>query len=562
MSPPTGDSKERKQEPFNPVIRALPARGAWRIDWFGRVGFPSRNERGRSPSVCVHLSRVVAPDFIQNPNVLLEAASTDSAHRVSCWVSVGTLALLRVGDVWVNQTLAAAPQYELATFTGLHISYDTTRTVKAGIEVDDGQFLLPVAQHPWHMADTQSYCVILNAPSGGRLIVPCLELVRFYFGSSASLLNRVFDPQLKREDLYTSLAFEPTYGMLDITLAAGISRGSAADVGRIALDRAAWTTAKSVGKSCISAAAAAEPVYPKSHFPFSGSSTLAASGKWITREGAPRDFVVFSLRSCSHPFPFQSLRYTVAEAADAARVKAPMSGQAGATSSRERRKRSSRSNVLGESDPSDTLAPQSAYLGVKAKFPDLINKKLSERISVVQDPRATPAGSGQKREGSIGETRGNAEARRVEATEGLERAACPPFLDGVLKMLLSIEWVEVVVLTRSEQAWTAPLPLRTDADGLIEARIHLKHDPREPIRQHAVVSVQGGGLVALVVVIEDDPPYLWAQQGDHRPSTIEEAVNTAVFMTLLPVAHSARFAVRPTDLVARLAMILGPLRVV
>jgi hypothetical protein len=451
------------------------------------------------------------------------------------------------------------PDYQLATFTGLRISYDATRTVKAGIEIEDGQFLLPLAQHPWHMADTQSYCVVVNAPAGGRIIIPCLELVRFYFGSSASLLHRIFDPQLKKEDLFTSRQLEPTYGMLELGLATGISRGSAADVGRIALDTAAWSTAKAVGKSCLSASAVGQPVYPKGHFPFSGETTLSAAGKWIVRDDGPPDFVVFSLRSCSHPFPFESLRYTLAGTAGNLHIRTSAQSPSDAQSGRASRKRSPRDQNLQEKDPGQALTPRTAYLGARVKFPDLLQKPVSERATVEGTGPSESAGSGRKREGSIGDPSGSALLRPTEVTEGVERAAPPKFLEYALQLLLRIDDVDFVVLTRSERAWAAPLPPRADADGVVERRIHLKYDPNEPIRQYSVVLVRKGDSCALVVVIEDDPPYLWVEPGDQSPAAMDKAIDMAVLMTLLPTAPTVRLTIPGHDLVARLEMILGPL---
>jgi hypothetical protein len=94
---------------------------------------------------------------------------------------------------------------------------------------------------------------------------------------------------------------------------------------------------------------------------------------------------------------------------------------------------------------------------------------------------------------------------------------------------------------------------------VVERRIHLKYDPNEPIRQYSVVLVRKGDSCALVVVIEDDPPYLWVEPGDQSPAAMDKAIDMAVLMTLLPTAPTVRLTIPGHDLVARLEMILGPL---
>jgi hypothetical protein len=52
----------------------------WRIDWFGPIAFPDRYSRQRHPSVLVYLSKVEAPDALEDPAALLQPDSTSSAH--------------------------------------------------------------------------------------------------------------------------------------------------------------------------------------------------------------------------------------------------------------------------------------------------------------------------------------------------------------------------------------------------------------------------------------------------------------------------------------------------
>jgi hypothetical protein len=100
---------------------------------------------------------------LETPAVLLQPDSTSSAHyQTKRWVSVGTMMLLRIGDLWQNQTLIARPGYEQETFKGLLIDRDHVTLIKAGVSFEDGCFLLPLAQHPWHLNNTHSYCTCVE----------------------------------------------------------------------------------------------------------------------------------------------------------------------------------------------------------------------------------------------------------------------------------------------------------------------------------------------------------------------------------------------------------------
>lgn len=141
------------------------------------------------------------------------------------------------------------------------------------------------------------------------LIIPSLELIRFYFGSSSNLLARVFAVPFDESRLWTSIEKDED-GMAAIGLAHGISGYSAADVARIALDANAWRAVRIVGESCMAARSMKEKAYPKAVFPFTGETELMVSGIWLDENR--ETFLVFRILSCSHRFPFVSLQYTMA----------------------------------------------------------------------------------------------------------------------------------------------------------------------------------------------------------------------------------------------------------
>lgn len=141
------------------------------------------------------------------------------------------------------------------------------------------------------------------------LVVPCTELVRFYFGASGGLLKRLFSGALASRQLYTSARINPATGIARLDLFPGLPAVAASTVGRIAFDPQARKAMRWLINSGVSAAANKERHYPRTTFPFLGETTLTAQGRWI-KQGRHRVFLAERLIRCTHPFPFQKLFYT------------------------------------------------------------------------------------------------------------------------------------------------------------------------------------------------------------------------------------------------------------
>jgi hypothetical protein len=148
-----------------PSIFAFPKNeNSWRVDWFGDIAFPNRLLRRTQPSVLVHLSRVLDTSFRENPAVLLSPEATFTSRQRKVWISVGTLPLLGIGDIWRNSQLEMRLDYELEHFTDLDINSETAVLIKAGLNLEEKGFLLSLAEHPWHRQCTQSYCLMVELP--------------------------------------------------------------------------------------------------------------------------------------------------------------------------------------------------------------------------------------------------------------------------------------------------------------------------------------------------------------------------------------------------------------
>jgi hypothetical protein len=492
----------------------------WRIDWFGDIAFPNRLVRRKQPSVLVHLSRVTDNRFLSDPSVLLSPQRTRSAQfQKRVWVSVGTLALLRIGDIWCDGQLVLRHDYELEKFDNVQISKDSTSLVKAGLKLDDGGFLLPLNEHPWHLQCTMSYCLMVQLPESRRMLIPSLELVRFYFGSSSNLLSKLFLPPLKRESLFSSAMLDPKTRKLQIDLAERMSGASAADIGRVSMDPVAAHAARIIGASCLRASTSGQLIYPQAIFPFEGTTDLIASGTWLSHGNAPRStFLVYSLRSCSHPFPFRSLQYNTV-----GRSSGPSSSSAGtsthtSTTANRRAAPDSKDQSLVERDASNHLSRKTNHFKEPPRFPDLDKKPIWRKKSLFTEaPDETVWGSnGQSVDSTaVGDAGSDQRVRPLDLAVITNAAnwdlnSVPPFLRSTVAALNQLATASIELLTRSQDdGWTVPVSVLANKDGEIEPKLMIATIGGElRMRRAAIFALKRDSQYLHIVTIESEPPHI------------------------------------------------------
>lgn len=467
--------------------------------------------RRKQPSILLHLSRVVASNFRDEPSVLLSPESaTPPKQQKKAWVSAGTLPLLRIGDIWRAGRLEARPDYQLESFPDLQIDHATTHLVKAGLNLDDQGFLLPIAEHPWHMQCTHSYCVMVDLPGNRRLIIPCIELIRFYFGSSSGLITKLFLPPLERKALYSNPQFDKSTGRLVLELADRISGSSAADIGRLHMDPIAWRAAVHIGTSALQASLARQSVYPQAFFPFEGKTTLIAAGKWLSfGEQSQSTFIVYNLRSCSRPFPFRSLRYE----SKGSRPDQAQGGRPGSSQSSAQQRQSARDaqqQNLVEQDASNTLGSKIKHIRSEPRFPDLQKKPIwkSKPLSAEnQTSLATATASVEQT--SVGEPGSERRIRSVDLAirSQSDQPPAPEFLQDAIKQLMLLKNIRVELLTESdEDGWTIPITMLSNEDGEVDLQLCIEEANNYlRLRRAAVFSLTRDNEHVSAVFIEASP---------------------------------------------------------
>lgn len=453
----------------------------WRLDWFGECAYPGSVRRYAQPCIKVSLSPLRC-----DPNdhaALFLPDSTDHQHTNEAWVPIAALPMLAIGDLWQAGKRTASPDYQVEKFRRLEIHPESTAFVKAGLALEE-HFLLPLSSHPWHRHHTQSYCVSIALKDQRRLLIPCVEIIRFYFGSSSNFLQRLFTAPLAPESLWSSKHLNPATRHLHLILASHLSGLSAADIGRIAESKLAWRAAAGIYASCQKATAMGHHAYPYTGFPFEGNTDLGVSGMWLPfgdQENAT--FLAFRIRSCSHPFPFQSLSY------EAGRRKAWHDSPAKSGEDKKafsRKEQAKEMREVAETDPGSRRTQHSRTLTGPHRFPDLARKQIW-RDKIETMPHANVYlrhADGNVEQVAFGEAEGNSATPAIDLEQSAalgdissKNASLPWFVrKGLRQIAASPAYASsnLAVKVVAPQGMTQPvfsLPVVIDEDGVIDATL-------------------------------------------------------------------------------------------
>ncbi|WP_397389837.1 hypothetical protein [Polynucleobacter sp.] len=507
--------------PFNNnnLIRVLAFPGGktkWRISWFGEVAFPNRMIRRRQPSVLVHLTAV---------KVTSSGQETAGSFQKSAWVSVGILPSLYIGDIWQDGYLLKRAKDDLEQFADIDINTKTAKCIKAGFSLEDGSFLLPVAEYPWHMVSTHSHCICVELPAGKRLIIPCIEIARFYFGSSSKFFTQLFLPPLTRQSLYSNPVYESKLGRLTIDLANGISGRSTADIGRLCRDPIAWKSAVRIGTSMLDKSRSGQPCHIQTIFPFEGKTTLQVSGQWLSLgDVAKQTFIAHSIHSCSHPFPFKQMRYNMQTVAYDP-VSPDQAGSPGIPT-RYIGAKAAKEVDLVEKD-AGPLAAKSQLFDSAPRFPDLRRKYVyrgnspkRQQVNYVSASQVIQSIT----QGAVGDAGSSQRIRPIDLSlnedpNSLQKQEPPEFLlEAVRELSKAPDKYKINVLTHDETcAWTVPVPIISNEYGEIHGQLFMQGaDGVQRVRRAAVFLITWSIFHRHFIVIEDEPAYAVSLEAKRR----------------------------------------------
>lgn len=496
------------------ILDLTPDERPWRVDWFGEVAYPPNGQRYSQPVYRVLISPVTGD--LSAPNIV-----TDDGDQREAWLPIGTLPMVGIGDIWQDGVKIVQPNYQQESFS-VNVSSSLAHVIKSGLSIDS-HFLLPLVEHRLHRGATQSYCICISMKDGKRLIVPCMEIIRFYFGTSSTVLHKLFTGLLREEMLWSEKSFDPATGHLHIKLASSISGASASDIGRIALSKEAWRSAAGIYASCVAATSQKRTAYPHTGFPFTGRTTLQVSGSWLSFAWEPDStFVVYRLHSCSHLFPFETLSYEV-DALKAHRDAQKRSNVGGGSNNGRvwaRKCGGANKPTVSGHDPDIKKSSATRMIFDKAKFPDLSHKAVwLEKIDTADTSGVfIKHADGSIEQVAFGEAVHGGQGRETDIVHaGAERGyessklKLPGFITLGIKMAtakastLGNEAFAKVVIVPGYSEPVFPLPRLVDEDGVVDPITDCSNADKT-IRQRRACFLRivdmAGELFQFVVVIE------------------------------------------------------------
>jgi len=357
-------------------------KGSYRIAWFGNIV-----RRTTFDGVSV-----VFTPFSIDPSTGEERS--DVFKRVSAIVPIAYLRALRIGDIWEECIWTGRRDTQAKETFHLDVSESNWEVMSAGAPIDKDStnpgFLLPFSSFAGHRENTNSQCLRIALQDGATLVIPCMELIRFYFGASASFLKRLLSGPFALERLYTDARLNPRSGTANIELAPDLPGVAAATVARIAFCRQAERAARWIVNSGVASAANRLDYYPKTSFPFHGKTDLTAYGRWII-DGNSRTFLAEQLSCCTHPFPFETLFYTTTKTlakSDIGSIDPARSAEKTNSSNSDRKEAAIQLTDGPISSSLQNIGIPSCDEGTPS-FPDLANKKVRRVKNAMRPPMSS-----------------------------------------------------------------------------------------------------------------------------------------------------------------------------
>ena len=473
--------------------------GEWLLGWLGDLSFPEPDKHRSQPSV----------------NAVFFQHASDGLKQKKQWFPIGLLPFLKVGEIWCNGvSQGISADLMLETFPDLTID-ENLQLVKAGgtphkdkVGLLRGlRYWLPLFNHPWHLEHTHSNCVAVPLPNKRWLLIPCMELIRFYFGSSSNLLKTLFATPFENTSLVKWYK-QFDGGKVYLRLADGMSGASAADLARMCYSTEAKKAARLIGSSCLQCANQGKPVYPIGIFPFLGKTDLTATGRWILDNGNPsQTFVVSQIVSCTHPFPFSSLRYEVSATQDLKKKKSITDSLSTAA------KPSEKEPLNGSLDIVDDL-PSHGKTGTilsisSIRFPDLENKAIYRNKNIKKSDQSNGhASCGTDSKLGIGEQSSTTGVSATEFENGLahpefEPDVLPEFIQDFIQQFDGDTTFSLVTPFLSND-YVFPIPILMSGDKPIQQCSILSENGEKRRRNMACLIVERQGKQDVFLLLEPD----------------------------------------------------------
>lgn len=278
---------------------------ALRVDWFGNVGSSLRfGPEQRTLKVSCSLWR---------PGLGWTLETGDERQEIE--IPIAILPHIRLGGIWKGGSRIESSPLTRLVFEELLVDEQTTEVLPSGLPYSPSgggmsSYVLPFNAFNAHQNHTRSWIARVQVDPGTVLVVPSLELFRFYFGATGSVLESVMSGGDAEQRLYHAAYISRTSNAANIVLGMGMPAEAAPTVARIALDDEAKKAFFTLVKGGRIAGLNKTEWQPRMGFPFTGKTNLTVDGLWLETPGQ-RTFVALRLIRCTYPHPFERLNYSI-----------------------------------------------------------------------------------------------------------------------------------------------------------------------------------------------------------------------------------------------------------
>ena len=281
-----------------------------RIDWFSRITISTTNETEKMVVVRVSpVDKVVnaksKKEFFKLNQIKAKKISPKKENEL--FIGVGQLSVISLGQIWHNGSLLdyQAGSYKKFSFdTNLHSESNLVNVWK----IQSSKLFIS-------NDDRKGFCLSFGAEddygTAVTVILPILELVRFYFCLSSQLSRAVFDGTLLNDiNQFINLELSGFDDLQNpvIHRRRNVSNDEAIIIARILSDVAALKSINDLFTSMmVSRANDDSVIYPKSFFPFNGKTKLSVLCREISDDDHELSFVILKIQMCEAKMPFSKL---------------------------------------------------------------------------------------------------------------------------------------------------------------------------------------------------------------------------------------------------------------
>ncbi len=298
-----------------PRIKEFPADDRyWRVDAFGAI---LRNPNVPSePFIQIVISPFIDNDlYAKEPKDLVSINATSNDERKSIEIGVGQLPFISIGSVWKNGFIQAFKAGTEETLYNINIVDENIKIINANHKVD-GKYLVPPNFYKFGKEGLYSKLIAIKNSKGDPfgLLIPVIEVIRFYYALSTHLSHAVFSGAFKHN--LNSLINPEHSGNIKkesrciLHLRKHISDEEGWVIGRILNSKEAFQGVNQPFDDILQNSINNKWIHVASAFPFLGSTNLTARTKRIrslTEDGWKT--LILGLEHCTAPFPFENATF-------------------------------------------------------------------------------------------------------------------------------------------------------------------------------------------------------------------------------------------------------------